>query len=464
ANADWGAIAGEATGLVTVLLILPITLLLYISALEVETKSEVDMNRELRATGWANLAAGAVGGPPGYMYLAGTVITSRLVGRRRGAAIVAPLAMLAVVVFGGAILELLPQMLIGGMLLFVGAEFLFEWVWVSRRRMAKLDYGLMWVIVLVIATAGFLPGVAVGLIAATGLFVVRYSRIDVIKHDLTGSEHQSNIERSAAATEYLSEHGVETLILELQGFIFFGTASRILGRVKTSFEAANRPRFTVLDFRRVTGVDSSAVAIFERVALLARDREISLVLTGLDEVEAGQFADLAASYADVIVLHPDLDHGLSWCEDRLLDDSGAAATDARHLPTDLPQDLGPYLVERWFEPGDLLMREGDPSPGMYLIRSGRATVFVEGENGQRVRLRTLLGGTVLGEISLYRGEPCTATVVAEERCEVLHLDPQSFAYLCQVDPTVAAELHAFVARALAGRVSHANRAIRALHD
>lgn len=463
ANADWGAIAGEATGLVTVLLILPITLLLYISALEVETKADVDMNRELRATGWANLAAGAVGGPPGYMYLADTVITARLVGRRRGAAIVAPLAMLTVVAFGGVLLELVPQMVIGGMLLFVGAEFLYEWLWVSRRRMANVDYALMWAIVLVIATVGFLPGVGVGLIAATGLFVFRYSRIDVIKHDLTGAEHQSNIERSAGDTEYLVAKGGATVILELQGFVFFGTANKILGRVRSSFEASTRPRFMVLDFRRVTGVDSSAVAIFERVALLARDRDVNVLLTGLDEVESAQFADLAATYADVIVLHPDLDHGLAWCEDELLSQAGEVGS-ARRLPSDLPRDLAAYLVDRWFEPGEVMMKQGDPSPGMYLIRSGRATVFLEGENGQRMRLRTLLGGTVLGEISLYRNEPCTATVVAEERCEVLHLTPQRFDSLCQVDATVAAELHAFVARALAGRVSHANRAIRALHD
>lgn len=464
ANADWAAFAGEATGLVTILLILPITLLLYISALEVEAKVDVDMNRELRATGWANLAAGAVGGPPGYMYLADTVITSRLVGPRRGAAVVAPLTMLGVVAIGGAVLELLPQMVIGGMLLFVGAEFIYEWLWASRRRMARMDYLLMWAIVLVIAAVGFLPGVAVGLVAATGLFVFRYSRIDVVKHHLTGAELQSNIERSPADTEYLAEHGDATLILELQGFIFFGTANRILGSVRNSFDSSIPPRFAVLDFRRVTGVDSSAVAIFERVALLARDRGISVVLTGLGGVEAAQFSDLAVGYQDVIGLRDDLDHGLAWCEDRLLGEADVSDLTVRELPEDLPQDLAPYLVDRCFDPGDILMRQGDPSPGIYLIKSGRATVFLEGPNGQQVRLRTLLGGTVLGEISLYREEPCTATVVAEERCEVLHLTPQSFASLCQFDPVVAAELHAFVARTLAGRVSHANRAIRALHD
>ncbi len=464
ADANWGAIGGEVTGLVTVLVILPITLLLYISALEVETKTDVDMNRELKATGWANLAGGAVGGPPGYMYLADTVITSRLVGQRRGAAIVGPLAMLTVVAFGGVVLELLPQMVIGGMLLFVGAEFLYEWLWASRRRMARLDYALMWAIVLVIATVGFLPGVGVGLIAATGLFVFRYSRIDVIKHDLSGAEHQSNIERSAADAEYLVANGADTAILELQGFVFFGTANKILGRVRAGFDSATPPRFVILDFRRVTGVDSSAVAIFERVAILARDRKASIVITGLGEVESGQFADLGAAYSDVIELHPDLDHGLAWCEDRLLGEAVAADGDADRLPTDFPRDLGPYLVDRSFDPGAVLMQQGDPSPGIYLIRSGRATVFLEMQDGRRVRLRTLLAGTVLGEISLYREEPCTATVVAEERCEVLHLTPQSFASLRQLDPAVAAELHVFVARALAGRVSHANRAIRALRD
>jgi SulP family sulfate permease len=91
-------------------------------------------------------------------------------------------------------------------------------------------------------------------------------------------------------------------------------------------------------------------------------------------------------------------------------------------------------------------------------------VFLELPDGDRVRLRTHLGGTVLGEISLYRNEPCTATVIADTECSVLHLTTERFNDLCAADPFAAADLHAYVARVLAGRVSHANRAIRALHD
>jgi SulP family sulfate permease len=277
AGADWGAIAGEAGSLVTILLILPITLLLYISALEIQTKKDLDMDVELRTTGWANLVSAAVGGPPGYFYLADTVVTHQLVGKRRGPAVVAGLVLLAVVAIGGSPLELLPEFVIGGLLLFVGIDFLVEWLWTARRRMTRVDYSLMAGIVVIIAAVGFLPGVTVGLVAAVALFVVRYSRTDVVKHALTAREHQSNIERPGLPAEFLEQNGDSVLVLELQGFIFFGTAGRIIKHVRSSLDKELKPRFVILDFRLVTGVDSSAVVLFERIALLARDQGLTLI-------------------------------------------------------------------------------------------------------------------------------------------------------------------------------------------
>jgi sulfate permease, SulP family len=463
-RADWSLIAGEAVSLVTILLIAPVSLLLYISALEIETRTDIDMNRELRGTGWANVAAGAAGGVPGYLYLADTVIAARLVGMRRGSAVLAPLLILAVVLAGGFVLEVIPTFVVGGLLLFVGVEFLYEWIWSSRRRMTGLDYLLMLMILGVIATIGFLPGVGVGLVAAVVLFVVRYSRIDVVKHTLTGSDRQSNMERPEEDVDYLVEHGDATLILELQGFVFFGTASRILTRIRHHFEETPGLRFVVSDFRRVSGVDSSAVAVFERIALLVDERATALVLSGMGDEQRTQFDDLIARYPATIVVEPDLDHGVAWCEDRLLELAGLGRAQGWALPENLRRDLAPYLQQRTIETGEMMMRQGDPSPGIYLISAGRATVLLDRDDGTTVRLRTLLGGTVLGEISLYRNEPCTATVVADTDCEVLHLNPESFDRLCETDPAVAAGLHQFVARTLAGRVGYANRTIRALQD
>jgi SulP family sulfate permease len=108
------------------------------------------------------------------------------------------------------------------------------------------------------------------------------------------------------------------------------------------------------------------------------------------------------------------------------------------------------------------MTQGDATPGIYLIRRGRVSVHMEGPDHEQIRLRTLLEGTVLGEISLYRDEPCTATAITDTECDVLHLTPEAFDQLCHEDPSAAADFHVFVARTLAGRISHANRAIRAL--
>ena len=461
-GADWAALAGEAASLVTILLIVPITLLLYIGALEIETKTDVDMNAELRATGWANVAAGAVGGPPGYMYLADTLITQRLVGRRRGPAVFAAVGIVGVLVAGGVLLEFVPEFIIGGLLLFVGADFIVEWLWASRRRMTRLDYALMWGIVLIIATVGFLPGVAAGLVAAIALFVVRYSRIDVVKHSLTAREHRSNMERSEMDAGYLDEAGDSVLILELQGFIFFGTASRITRHVRSRLDITETLRFVIFDFRQVTGIDSSAVVLFERIALLAREHALVLVFSGLSPTHRAQFSELMADYEDVIRDEIDLDHGMAWAEDRLLAIAGMGDGQQRALPARLADELAPYLARRVVPAGSELMRQGEPTSGIFLIVSGRVTVLLEGRHGEQVRLRTLLEGTVLGEISLYRDEPHTATAVTDTECEVLHLTPERFEDLCRESPAIAADFHAFVARALAGRVSHANRALRAL--
>ena len=461
-GADWTAIAAESVSLGSILLIVPISVLLYISAVEVETKRDLDIRAELQATGWANVASALLGGAPGYMYVADTVMTNRMVGPRRGAAVVAALGTLGVVAIGGRVLEFLPQFVVGGILLFFGVEFLVEWLWTSRRRMGRLDYALMCGIVVIIATVGFLEGVLAGLVAAIALFVVRYSRIDVVKHALTARDHQSNIERPIPDADLLRERGASVLILELQGYIFFGTAGKIISRIKDHLEVNGSLRFVVCDFRLVTGVDSSAVVLFERIGLLARDHRFTVLLSGLEASLRGQLEELVAEYGDVIREEADLDRAMASAEESILDRARAGPSEPRALPSGLGESLAPYLVARTIPAGEALMTQGDPAPGIFFIRSGQATVLLDSTEGSPVRLRTLLEGTVLGEISLYRREPVTATVVAESDCDVLHLTPSAFDDLCRTDPAAAADFHVFVARILAGRVTHANRAIQAL--
>ena len=460
ADADWSAIAGQAPSLLTILLIVPVTVLLYVSAIEVETRTDLDIGKELKVTGWANLASGVVGGPPGYLYLADTLVTRRLIGARRGAAVVASVVLGAVALVGGTLLELIPVFVIGGMLLFVGFDFLSEWLWEARSRMSRLDHLLVIGIVAIVGFVGFLPGVAAGLVAAVVLFVIRYSQIDVVKHRLSSREHRSNIERSPAQSDYLYDHGEAVLILQLQGFIFFGTANRIVSEFRSKLVGDGELDYLVCDFRLVSGIDSSALVLIERMALLASEHDVVFILSGLSAAQRSQVESIASEA--VIHFEPDLDRAVARCEEGLLAASDQLNQHWRGLPEDLIEALAGFLDSIEIEEGEYLMRQGDDSPGLYLLRSGRASVILENQSGTQVRLRTLLPGTLLGEISLYRDEPVTASVVADSLCDLLHLSPENFTLLCREDPAVAADLHGFVARTLAGRVSHANRAIQAL--
>src|SRR3546814_8913487 len=59
-------LAGQAQEAVTLITICLIVVLLYAASLEIALRRNVDVNRELRAVGLANMLAGLGGGLPGY--------------------------------------------------------------------------------------------------------------------------------------------------------------------------------------------------------------------------------------------------------------------------------------------------------------------------------------------------------------------------------------------------------------
>jgi SulP family sulfate permease len=101
---------------------------------------------------------------------------------------------------------------------------------------------------------------------------------------------------------------------------------------------------------------------------------------------------------------------------------------------------------------------------MYFIESGMLTAQLEGADGELVRLRSMRGGTTVGEMGIYLGAPRTASVVASEASVVYRLSEDALNRMRQDDPDVAATLHEWIARMLAERLAANNRTIEALID
>ena len=192
-------------------------------------------------------------------------------------------------VFGASVIELIPRMIVGGVLVFLGLAFLVEWVWDKRKVLPAVEYGVVLVILATIIGKGFLPGVVVGLVLAVVLFAVNYGRIELVREVAFGETYHSNVDRPPAERAALRSLGDAVQILRVNGFVFFGSANGLLERIRKRVEAGPL-RFLVIDLRRVTGVDSSAVVTFLKVVHLAEASGFELVFTGVSEPVRKQLA------------------------------------------------------------------------------------------------------------------------------------------------------------------------------
>jgi len=93
----------------------------------------------------------------------------------------------------------------------------------------------------------------------------------------------------------------------------------------------------------------------------------------------------------------------------------------RPLPFAIVEHLSSELQSATYEPGDVIIREGEPGERFYIIAAGRARASKDGE-----QLREMGAGESFGEIALLRRVPRTATVTAISHLEARTLAREEF--------------------------------------
>jgi SulP family sulfate permease len=453
AEADWIAVARSWAAMVVAVVVAALVMLFNLGGTEVALDRDLDTDEELRDAGLLNLVSGAlVGGIPGYHALSLTSLAARMNVDARRAGLVAATVPLAALLFGATVLELIPRMIVGGMLVFLGLSFIAEWVWERRRSLPR------------IVARGYLPGIVVGLVLAVGLFAVSYGRVDLVHEVTFGDVYRSNVDRPPAERERLRALADRVQILRVSGHVFFGSTNRLLERIRARVEGETPPRFLVIDLRRVTGVDASAAAALAKAERLTSAQGIEIVLTGASEaVRTRLERGGVLGTQGVVSFEADLDSGLQRCEEALLE-GATPEDDGVTTPDGLPPGLAPYLDRVPLAEGTLLLHQDEPPGDIYVLAEGRLAVETSTPEGKRVRVRTLRPGVVVGEIALYTGVPRTADVVAETRCVVLRCSSEQIARMEAEDPDVAAGLHRWLAGTLADRLGDTTRTLDALLD
>ncbi|HUF58657.1 MAG TPA: SulP family inorganic anion transporter [Actinomycetota bacterium] len=467
-GADWSSVLESWAGIVTAVFVATFAILFNISGTELVLDRDLDTNEELRDAGVLNVVSGALGGIPGYHALSLTALAERMRVDARAAGLIAALVPLAAVVVGAEVVGLIPRMIVGGVLVFLGLSFMVEWVWDKRRLLPPLEYAVVVVILLGIIVWGFLVGVVIGLVLAVLLFAISYGRIELVREVAFGETYRSNVDRPATERAELRGLSERVQILRVSGFVFFGSTNRLLERIRRRMEGATPPRFLVIDLRRVTGVDSSAVVSFVKVMRLAEASGSEIVFTAASDPVRAQLARGGVVESDgLVAFEPDLDRGLQRCEDALLSAPGLTEAQADHPAgrlDGLPPGLDAHLERVSVPEGTVLLHQDDPPGDIYVLESGRLGVETTTPEGSRIRLRTLRPGVVVGEITLYTGIARTADVVAEVPSVVLRIGRESIERLEAEEPELAATLHRWLATTLAERLTDTRGAVDALLD
>ena len=461
---------GDYVALITVIVA---TLLLSLMAIEVETRKDVELDHELKLNGLANVMAGATGGMVGTLSVSRTLFSHRMGARHRVSGVVVGALCLLPLAFGPAALRFTPLPILGAILLQLGVSMLDEWLIKGARTMQRADYIQLVIIFLTIVFFDFVAGVIVGIVVACVTFAVNTARIRLIKHGMDRSNFASRVDRSADHAEALRRHGAGIQIMWLHGFIFFGSAHHLLTHIKTALSAnGNSRQSLILDFRQVLGIDSSAVMTLVKLLHFSEREDFALVFSGLPpDVENSLRKGGLIGEGSECRVFPDLDAALEWCEERLLATAGDEAQTQRSVEEWLSGELGSSALYNtlqsyleWIEllPGESVFRQGEPGDSLYLLCSGRVTISFRAPDGQEIRLRSMLGHTLLGEMGVYRDMPRGASVLVDEPTVVYRLSLSSIKRMEQDDPALAHALHKFVVRTLASRLDFANREVAGL--
>ena len=116
------------------------------------------------------------------------------------------------------------------------------------------------------------------------------------------------------------------------------------------------------------------------------------------------------------------------------------------LPPEVAGRFAAELSLQSFAPRELIVVEGDPCRGFYLLRAGRARIFRTSSDGREQTFRLAAPGDTFGEVPVFDGGPNPATVEALERCEVVLVPRAAFTAIAEEVPEVSLALLKHFAR------------------
>ena len=104
------------------------------------------------------------------------------------------------------------------------------------------------------------------------------------------------------------------------------------------------------------------------------------------------------------------------------------------------EEIEALCINRHFEPGETVFRQGEPGTTLFGVVSGKIRITVSSEQGQELHLNLIEPGEVIGEIAFIDGGLRTATGIAAEPTTCFTIQRAPFFNLMERRPSISRHL------------------------
>lgn len=288
---------------------------------------QFDVDRELVAHGYSNALSGLFGSIQNYLVYTNSVLFIRAGADDRLAGVMLAIATFAVMMAGPIVIGYIPICVVGSLIYLLGYELLKEALYDTYRRLRKIEYSTIVIIVVVMGAWDFVYGVLVGVLLACLSFVVEAATTPVVQGIYTGVVARSNVLRHPKQQEFLKDVGNQICVVKLQGTLFFGSIGGVEKSIRSRFDVENFRRdpvkFLILDMKFIESIDFSAAEGFRRILNLCNEFQTQLIISSVEENDEIVIALRDAGLWDAntelpIQLFNTLNYALEWCESSFL--------------------------------------------------------------------------------------------------------------------------------------------------
>ncbi len=440
-----------------------------LTALSASGSSEIESSREIKRQGVGNLLCVGAACPPGYTDVAATMLYREFGARTRLMPVVGALTCLMVAWSGAWLVALMPKVLVGATIFMFAYRMVVEWLFERVRGFQPVDFLIVCIILGMVIFVDFMVGILTGIVLTVILFVLRYSMISAIHGRYSLREYRSSVERPPSVNMTLDEHGTSSLVYTLRGFLFFGTANAILDRIKADLAASDDQHLCVLlDFKRVTGMDISALNTFLQVKRHCEANGLRLLYSDVPMDIQMQLRSLGAVSEDAgsPLFFDELDYAVEYVEEQILKayTPGLSRMNVREqLQQILDNEDRIELIMRALRRVDVregkpLFLQGDIDNGFYILESGALSAYIDMEGSGSHRVKKFGPGSLIGELSMFMpSRKRTATVVADVDSVLYFLATEFLQDDDASDSRLSGAIHELIARALGTRINYMNQ-------